>query len=371
MADLVTRAERGRFISYASLGVSLGPVLAPIIGGLLTEYLGWRANFWFLIIIAVLLFGVYFLFVPETARSVVGNGSVAPKRVYMTPSQYFKQKRGTYTNSEIELSTLKAARKPVNPFNALRILGEKEGGMTLGYGALMYGGYFMVLTTFPTLLTERFGFDALQTGLCYIPVFVGTLASRWLAGRALDWNYRRHARLVGVEITKDRQQDLDIIPIEAARLQVCIPFIYLTALCVIAYGWTMESRSSLAGIEVTLFFLGIFNAGGLAGLSTLVVDTHQDSPATATAANNLFRYLVSAGATAAAVPLIDRIGIGWTSVFVAALFVFFSPGLWLVMFYGARWRHEEKMQKSKVNNGIVDNADNTGSHSGVLTARET
>lgn len=347
MADLVTRAERGRFISYASLGVSLGPVLAPIIGGLLTEYLGWRANFWFLVIIAVLLFSVYFLFVPESARSVVGNGSVAPKRWLMTPSQYFEQKRNPHINSEAERATLKSARKPVNPFNAIKILGEKEGGVTLGFGALMYGGYFMVLTTFPTLLTQRFGFNALQIGLCYIPIFVGTLASRWIAGRALDWNYRRHARLVGVEITKDRQQDLDILPIEAARLQVCIPIVYLTALCMVAYGWTMESRASLAGIEVTLFFLGIFNAGGLAGLSTLVVDTHQDSPATATAANNLFRYLLSAGATAAAVPLIDRIGIGWTSVSIAGLFVLFSPGLWLVLFYGAKWRQDEKVKLEK------------------------
>ncbi|CAN8097030.1 unnamed protein product [Discula destructiva] len=348
VADMVTRAERGRFISYASLGVSLGPVLAPIIGGLLTEYLGWRANFWFLVIIAVLLFAIYFLFVPETARSVVGNGSIAPKRCFMTPSQYLKHKRKQDPNSEADRATLKVARKPVNPLNALKIIGEREGGITLGFGALIYGGYFMVLTTLPTLLTERFGFNALQTGLCYIPIFVGTLASRWIAGRLLDWNYRRHARLVGVEITKDRQQDLDMLPIEAARLQVCIPMIYITALCIVAYGWTMESRASLAGIEVTLFFLGIFNAGGLAGLSTLVVDTHQESPATATAANNLFRYLLSAGATAAAVPLIDRIGIGWTSVLIAGLFVFFSPSLWLVLLYGAKWRQEKiKSEKAK------------------------
>ncbi|RYP89998.1 hypothetical protein DL770_003901 [Monosporascus sp. CRB-9-2] len=347
VADIVTRAERGRFISYAALGVTLGPVLAPIIGGLLTEYLGWRSMFWFLTIFAASLFSVYFLFVPETARCVVGNGSIPPKRLFMTPFQYVEHKRNPTPEWEAERMTIKTARKRVNPFAALKILGEKEGGMTLGFGSLMYGGYFMVLTTLPIQLTERFGFNAAQTGLCYLPIFVGTMCSRWTAGRLLDWNYRRHAMLLGVEISKDRQQDLDILPIEAARLQICIPMIYATALCVTAYGWTMQTRVSLAGIEVTLFFLGLFNSGGLAGLTTLVVDTHQESPATATAANNLSRYLVSAGATAVAVPLIDRIGIGWTSVFIAGVWLCFSPCLWLVLIYGAEWRREKKAKKDK------------------------
>lgn len=348
---MTTRAERGRFIAYASLGVSLGPVLGPIVGGLLTEYLGWRANFWFLAIFALVLFSVYFVFVPETARSVVGNGSIPPKRLFMTPSQYVRHRRNPVSTetTKSERTTLKAARKPVNPFSTLQILREKEGGVTLGFGALMFGGYFMVLTTLPTLLADQFGFNSLQIGLCYIPIFVGTLASRFMAGRLLDWNYRRHARRLGVIITKDKQQDIDIVPIERARLEVSIPMIYVTALCVVAFGWTMQTNSSLAGIEVALFFLGLFNAGGLAGLSTLVVDTHQDSPATATAANNLFRCLVSAGATAIAVPLINRIGIGWTSVLIGGVFVLFSPALWAVLLYGAKWRHETKgrMEKEK------------------------
>jgi predicted MFS family arabinose efflux permease len=349
VADMVTRAERGRFIAYAAMGVTLGPALGPVIGGLLTEYLGWRSIFWFLTIFSVALFSVYFIFVPETARSVTGNGSIPPPRLFMTPFQRIERKRNPAPESEAERATIKAARKRLNPFAALKILGEKEGGVTLGFGSLMYGGYFMVLTTLPIQLTERFGFNAAQTGLCYLPVFVGSICSRWTAGRLLDWNFRRHATRLGVEISKDRQQDVDKLPIEAARLQICIPMIYTTSLCVIAYGWTMQTQASLAGIEVALFFLGLFNSGGLSGLNTLVVDTHQESPATAMAANNLFRCLVSAGATAIAVPLIDRIGIGWTSVFIAGVWLCFSPCLWLVLIYGANWRQEKKAKMDKAN----------------------
>ncbi|KAF7518611.1 hypothetical protein G7054_g13391 [Neopestalotiopsis clavispora] len=347
VVDLVTRAERGGFIAYAALGVTLGPALAPIIGGLLTEYLGWRSIFWFLAIFSAALFSVYFIFVPETARGVVGNGSTAPSRFAMTPLQLIKSRRKFEEESKVEQSKDKTDRKRLNPFAALKILGEKEGVVTLGFGALMYGGYFMVLTTLPIQLTERFGFNAAQTGLCYLPIFIGSLFSRSIAGKLLDWNFRRHAKLLGIEVTKNKEQDLDVLPIEAARLQICIPMIYLTALCVVAYGWTMQTKASLAGIEASLFFLGLFNSGGLSGLNTLVVDTHHESPATALAANNLFRCLLSAGATALAVPLINRIGIGWTSVFIAGVWIFFSPCLWLVLKYGAKWRHDEKIKLSK------------------------
>ncbi|KAH9905791.1 MFS general substrate transporter [Xylariomycetidae sp. FL2044] len=343
VADVVTRAERGKFIAYASLGVTLGPALGPIIGGLLTEYLGWRSIFWFLLIFSVVMFSVYFTIVPETARSVVGNGSVPPPVALMTPFQYVKHRRNPEAaESGAERATIKAKRKRVNPLAALKILGEKEGGVTLGFGSLLYSGYFMVMTTLPIQLTDRFGFNSAQTGLCYLPMFLGALFSRWVAGMLLDWNFRRHAERLGIKIDKNRQQDIDALPIEKARLQISIPLIYLTALCVVAYGWTLESRASLAGIEVTLFFIGLFNSGGLVGLNTLVMDTHQESPATALAANNLFRCLVSAGATAVAVPLIDRIGIGWTAVFIAGTWISFSALLWLVMFRGADWRRDTK-----------------------------
>lgn len=351
VADMTTRAERGKFISYASLGVTLGPALGPIIGGLLTEYLGWRSIFWFLAILSAVLFPVYFIFVPETARSVVGNGSIPPPRLFMTPSQRINHKRNPMPASEDNQEKIKRNRQQLNPFAALKILGEKEGGVTLGFGALIYGGYFMILTTLPNELTKRFGFNAAQTGLCYLPIFVGSIFSRATAGWLLDWNFRRHARRLGVEISDRRQEDMDSLPIEAARLQVSIPMIYTTALCVLAYGWTMQTKSSLAGIEVTLFFLGLFNSGGLSGLNTLVVDTHQESPATAMAANNLFRCLVSAGSTALAVPLIDRIGIGWTSVFIAGVWLCFSPCLWVVLIFGAGWRQEKKEKTEKAKQG--------------------
>src|ERR1700755_3304792 len=51
-ADIITPAERGSYMGLASLGNILAPSLGPVLGGLLSQYLGWPAIFWFLAIAA-------------------------------------------------------------------------------------------------------------------------------------------------------------------------------------------------------------------------------------------------------------------------------------------------------------------------------
>ena len=349
VADLVTRAERGKFIGYAAMGVTLGPALGPVAGGLLTQYFGWRGIFWFLVILSSLLFTIMFCFLPETCRNIVGNGSVLPPWWNMSLYQFLRTRRLSAEEKAAmaDTSTLQRGRRRPNPFAALKILTEREGGVTLGCGSLLASGYFMVLTTLSVQLSERFGFSPIKVGLCYLPLGFGTLSSRWTIGHLLDWNFRRWARKLGVTIDLNRQQALDEVPIEKIRLQISICAIYISSVAVIAYGWTMQSRASLVGIEIALFFMGLFFSGAMNAINTLIVDTHPESPATAVAANNLFRCLVSSGATAIALPLINRIGMGFTSVCIAGVWLCFSPLLWIVMFNGARWRQQEKEAREK------------------------
>jgi hypothetical protein len=165
-------------------------------------------------------------------------------------------------------------------------------------------------------------------------------------GQILDWNFRREARRQGLAIEKNRQQDIQHFNIEVARLAVTIPLVYCACLCIIAYGWVMEYKTALAGPVVMLFFTGHLTSGAFSSVSTLIVDLNRQSPATAVAANNLFRCLLAAGVVAVADPLIQRIGIGWTATLIAFLWVLFSPLLWAVFRRGHRWR-EERSSKEK------------------------
>lgn len=203
----------------------------------------------------------------------------------------------------------------------------------------------MVMTTLSEQLASRFSFDSITIGLCYLPLGFGSLLSRWTAGQLFDWNFRRHARKLGISLDLSKQQTIEVFPIERIRLEICIPMIYVSCGTVLAYAWTMTSKSSLVGIEVALFFQGLFFSGVLQGLNTLIVDTHSDMPATATAANNLLRCLLSAGGSAVAPLMIEKIGIGFMGVFISGVWLVFSPSLWLVLYRGESWRKEEKRKR--------------------------
>jgi multidrug resistance protein len=68
MTDVTTSAERGGYITSVQASVMFAPALAPVLGGILTEFLGWRSTFWFLVIAAGVFLVVYVPFVPEVSR---------------------------------------------------------------------------------------------------------------------------------------------------------------------------------------------------------------------------------------------------------------------------------------------------------------
>ena len=339
-ADLVPRAERGRYMIYSSLGVTLGPAIGPIIGGILTQFLGWRSTFWFLAIFAGVMYILVLVFLPETCRVVVGNGSISPPWWNTPLVQYIyrKAKANEYVRSPDQSGEKPARLKRPTPLDSIRVAMQKETAAIISFTTLLFCGYTSVLSTLPSQLENKYRFNALQVGLCYIPYGAGSLTSRWTIGRLIDWNFRRHARKQGIEIIQNRQVQLALMPVEKARLQITLPVMYCASVAILGYGWTMKHQVNLAGPLVMLFFVSHLISGATSTLITLVVDCHVQRPATASAANNLFRCLFGAGAVAGAIPMINMIGIGWTGTMIAFIWVLFSPMLWGVYFWGHSYR---------------------------------
>ncbi|KAE8556909.1 hypothetical protein EYB25_001615 [Talaromyces marneffei] len=287
------------------------------------------------------------MFLPETCRAVVGNGSVPSGRWnrsgWQVLSSTFRH-GGEKRVPEPNYDTVQKRKRCPNIFASALIAIEKEPAFIFAYGALLYCGYMAVLSTLTSQLKTQYSFNSIQIGLCYLPLGCGSLTSRWTVGLLLDWNFKREAARQGMPIIKNRQQSIEKFNIEVAQLAITIPFVYGGALCLIAYGWVMQSKTSLAGPMLMLFFMGHLTTGASSSLTTLIVETNRQ---TAVAATNLWRCLTGAGAVAAAEPLIERIGLGWTATFIAFLWLAFSPLMWAIYKWGHCWR--EDLRKSRVN----------------------
>lgn len=65
--DMVSDAEAASMIGYVTMGMSLVPMIGPVIGGMLDEAFGWQANFALLLGLGVMVFALVWADLGETA----------------------------------------------------------------------------------------------------------------------------------------------------------------------------------------------------------------------------------------------------------------------------------------------------------------
>ena len=361
VGDIATSSERGTWMGWAVTGPMIAPSLGPVVGGLLSQFLGWRSVFWFLVIMAVTFIIPFLILFPETGRNVVGNGSIPPQTFNMSLLNYLARRREEAKESDplsrtrsresnrLAQATLARQRKLrwPNPLNSMRILAEKDIFMLLFYNALVFCTFYDVTASAPYMFAETYGYNDLQVGLAFLPFGAGCLLAPMSCGRLLDWNYRRNARKAGIAVDRKCEADLSKFPLEKARLQVALPLVYIGSAAVLCYGWVLDVETSIAAPLVMMFLVGWCFTSSFNSMSTMLVDFYPNSPATAIAANNLVRCEMGAGATAVIIYMIDTMGRGWCFTFIAGVLVAFSPMLWVLLRWGPKWREERRLRTQK------------------------
>ena len=133
VADIVTSSERGIYIAYTSVAPQARSSLGPIVGSLLARYAGWHFIFWFLVIIAAVVFTPLALFMPETCRKIVGDGSIPPPKLNRCVTNALHERKAVREGKPIlwdkrdELARTRHLQFP-NPLSVLRLLLQKEYG---------------------------------------------------------------------------------------------------------------------------------------------------------------------------------------------------------------------------------------------------
>ncbi|KAJ4390873.1 hypothetical protein N0V93_004472 [Gnomoniopsis smithogilvyi] len=363
VADTVTSSERGQYVGITVLPIVLAPSLGPVLGGILAQYLGWRSIFWFLTIIAVITLVAMLLFFPETCRSLVGDGSIRPHPIYRTVWQMIKdsrKKRKAKRSGDADLlhrvTTTTSSKSPPkftikfgNPFDSVMLLFEPVLGLLLLYSGIVFAGFYAIATSMSENLKDLYDLTEIELGLMYLPMAAGSVAAAFIVGPGINWNYRRHAKRLGMTITKGRQDDLSNFPIEKARIEVGLPLLLLATLVLFAWGWALQYKTSIAVPAVLLFLMGLGMIGFSNTSSVLIVDMYPGRAGAATAANNLTRCLIGSAATAAITPMINGMGIGWAFTVYGFLYLIGAPMLLLIMRNGIKWRRQlrEKEERKK------------------------
>lgn len=352
VGDTVTSSERGQYIAFASLGSVLGPTLSPVIGGLISQFLDWHWIFWFLLILSGVFFVPFFLFLPETSRKLVGDGSVPPPWTSWNLSDSIRHKhraaKGITVNEEKKAELRKSYKISFpNPLSTLVIFTDLEAAFVLIATGLSFACLYAISTGAASVLSDVYGYNEIQIGLVFLSIGGGSTISAFTTGTLVDWNYARHARRLGFPTIKNRMVDLSDFPIERARGEIALPCLLLGVLTTIGYGFMLDYQISIAGPIVMLFLLGYALVAGFQVLNVLMVDLFPSKATSATAASNVVRCLLGAASTAAILPMTEALGNGWAYTILALIFAFSCLGLVVMMKFGVKWRKEKKAKMAE------------------------
>ena len=327
----------------------LGQGIGPVFGGILSQYLGFRSIFWFLVIVSGISLTSILVFLPETLRPIAGNGTVPLNGIHKPFIYYVTGQKDAEETSKPTGKKAKVTLKTV--LAPLTFLGEKDVFITLFYGSIVYTVWSMVTSSTSALFEEKYGLNSLEVGLTFLGNGFGCMTGSYTIGYLMDFNHKRtereycqkHNLPIDTRINSKSHPDF---PIEYARMRNTWWITAIFIVCVAAYGFSL--RTHLA-VPIILQFIIAYGSTAIFTMnSALVIDLYPGASASATAVNNLMRCLIGAGGVAASQPIIDAITAQWTFLLLAGITLAMVPLLMVEMKWGYGWRldrHERFLKK--------------------------
>lgn len=150
-------------MSQVMLIFAVAPAIAPIIGGILEQAIGWRSVFWFLTLLGVVLMLLVSWRAPETLP-VEARHSIHPRKVL----------HGYVT--------------------ALR--SSRFMGLVIAV-ALNFGGFFLYIAAAPSVLYDHLHLGPGDFWMQFVPMVAGLMCGSYLSGRSAGRITPRNSILIG------------------------------------------------------------------------------------------------------------------------------------------------------------------------------
>ncbi|KQS04467.1 disulfide bond formation protein DsbA [Sphingomonas sp. Leaf357] len=198
MMDINPKSKQASAMSIWGMGVMVGPIMGPVIGGWLTENYDWRWCFYVNVPVGVACFAVLWALLPsrETRRRKFDLFGFSMLAVAISSLQLMLDRGQTndwFNSWEVLIEGMVALGTAwmffVHMFTARNPMFDRSlfanRNLLTGIGFMLVIGLLMTATMalLPPMLQNLFNYPVLDTGLLLVPRGVGIMASMWVAGR--------------------------------------------------------------------------------------------------------------------------------------------------------------------------------------------
>ncbi|KAL1591434.1 hypothetical protein SLS60_011933 [Paraconiothyrium brasiliense] len=356
--DISAPTERDKFYCFFQ-GVRNGTLLlSPILGGLLSSWTDFRCLFVLLFALSTTVLTVLAFLLPETLRSVAGNGRLPLVNIHQ-PLVWKCRIFGKPAHVDESLQPVARPGVLKTKFvEPLYLLKERGVLVSLIFNSMIFMIWMMVTVSTTTLFQNAFSINEALVGLAFVPNFLGAIAGSALIGNLLDNDLKRafsaykHTHYLPSNTNIPRHSLPLDFPLEHVRLKRLPIFTIILVISLAFYGYTLAypSLTSLGGwICIPLFLQFVIAAAAhtICGIQqTLVSDLWlNDGSGAASTASNLVRCLFAAIGIAVVQEIIDYIKIGPTFLALGLVVMVLVP-LPIVQWYlGESWRAASELER--------------------------
>lgn len=321
LSDCWEPERRGKAIGIYSLAPLLGPVIGPLAGGFITEHSTWRWVFWATSIAAGIIQLAIYFFLPESYPPVI----LKKRRDHLAKQTGNKDLHVAHNRTEQTLmrSIAIAIARPT------RMLATQPIVQLIAlYIAYLFGLFYLIISTFPTVFSDVYHESLGISGLNYISLGLGYIVGSQANAHVTDRLYKH---------LKAKRADNTGLP------EFRVPAMFIGSLIVpiglFWYGWSVQTRLHwiMPNIGIVIFSLGSIVC--LQCMQAYIIDSYSRFAASAMAAAVVLRSLASFGFPLFAPYMYTTLDYGWGNSMLGCISIVVGiPAPYLFWFYGAKLR---------------------------------
>jgi DHA2 family multidrug resistance protein len=298
MVDAYPLHERGKAMAIWGLGVMVGPVAGPTLGGWLTDVGSWRWTFYINLPVGLLSLFLASQFVPDSPRrarrmdwfgfAFMAIGIAGLQYVFDRGNQ-----QDWFEALDIRVGALAALvgiavfvvhslRQPERAIFDIRIFSDRNFGMSSLVIALMGLGMFGGLVLQPILLEGLLGYPIVTTGLLMAPRGIATAVTMLVVGRLVAHVDARWLVLAGLGFGALGSWGMTYYSLDVTQLNIIWPALLqgvglglvFVPLSTVAYA-TLDRRRMAEAAGLYSLVRTIGSAVGISIVTTLLAHQSQ------------------------------------------------------------------------------------------------